>query len=62
MGCIFVCLEYDREWKNLNSCWEWVGSGLARGFNPTRFLPSESYFFHSDATIYLSNDLFMKIL
>ena len=32
MGRIFVCLEYDGKWKNLNGCWECVGSDLARGF------------------------------
>ena len=36
MGRIFVCLEYDGEWKNSNGCWEWVGSGLARGFMVNR--------------------------
>ena len=32
MGRILVSLEYDGEWKNSNGCWEWVGSGLAKGF------------------------------
>ena len=32
MGRIFVSLEYDGEWKNLNGCWKWFGNGLARGF------------------------------
>ena len=29
-------LEYNREWVNLNICWEWIGSGLVKGFMVNR--------------------------
>ena len=36
MGRIYVYLEYNGEWKNLNNSWEWIGSGLAKGFTVDR--------------------------